>query len=64
MTATNNPVVRSIFPQEVARVEMGKCPFCSKPVVASDFNDAVSLAEFSITGLCQNCQDEMFGTED
>ena len=34
---------------------------CGKEVKAEDFRDEISLKEYSISGLCQNCQDEIFG---
>ena len=35
-------------------------PFgCGKP--AKQFRDELSRREFSISGLCQNCQDKVFG---
>jgi len=34
---------------------------CGKP--ASQFRNAISVKEFSISGLCQNCQDEFFGKD-
>jgi hypothetical protein len=45
----------------VTSVENGKCPFCKKPIDATTFRDDLSLREFRISGLCQNCQDEYFG---
>jgi RNase P subunit RPR2 len=40
-------------------IETKICPFCHKPAV--EFRDTVSKRENEITGLCQQCQDEMFG---
>ena len=37
----------------------GLCPFCSKKPV--EFRDEKSRAEFEISGICQNCQDDFFG---
>ena len=36
------------------------CVLCGKP--AQDFRDAVSQREFSISGMCQDCQDKTFGS--
>jgi hypothetical protein len=36
-----------------------KCPFCKQDVLG--FRDALSQREHQISGLCQKCQDEMFG---
>ena len=49
------------FNEEVQRVEQGLCPFCGKPVFLGEFRDVLSLEEFQISGLCQKCQDEVFG---
>ena len=49
------------FAQEVKAVKEGKCPFCGQPVKISDFRDALSLKEYKISGLCQKCQDKVFG---
>lgn len=34
------------------------CVECSE--VANEFTDALSIKEFSISGLCQQCQDKVF----
>ncbi len=49
------------FKKEVELVESGICPFCNKHVDWSDFEDDLSVKEFKISGLCQACQDEIFG---
>lgn len=49
------------FEKEVNRIEMDLCPFCGNPIKLEDFRDALSLKELKISGLCQNCQDQMFG---
>jgi hypothetical protein len=35
------------------------CVMCGLP--ATNFRDGTSRKEFGISGLCQNCQDEVFG---
>ncbi len=37
------------------------CVSCQEPVVA--FRDALSRKEYGISGLCQVCQDQVFGGE-
>lgn len=53
------------FEKEVQMVENQVCPCCSKPIVMSidppTFKDQLSYKEFIIPGLCQQCQDEIFG---
>jgi hypothetical protein len=36
----------------------GKCPTCGNNIGA--FRDALSQKEFSISGMCQQCQDSVF----
>ena len=38
----------------------GFCPFCGMPVSSDSFKDELSRKEFSISGLCQECQDDFF----
>lgn len=49
------------FDGEVKLVEEGNCPFCKEPINESDFRDTLSKKEFTISGLCQKCQDKTFG---
>ena len=49
------------FEDAVDHIECGFCPSCSKPIVMAEFRDALSKKEFSMSGLCQACQDEVFG---
>jgi uncharacterized CHY-type Zn-finger protein len=39
-------------------VQAGICAVCKEE--ANEFTDALSVAEYAISGLCQNCQDEVF----
>lgn len=39
------------------------CPFCKDPVLASLFTNRRALDEWTISGLCAKCQDEVFGKE-
>jgi hypothetical protein len=48
------------FEKEVEDVENGICPICKGVIDMNDFRDEVSRMEFSISGLCQSCQDEFF----
>ena len=41
----------------------GKCPFCEKRINLNEFRDELSLKEYTISGLCQSCQDEFFKEE-
>lgn len=44
--------------KEVEKVKAGLCPFCGQS--PGEFRDELSKREFSISGLCQSCQDETF----
>lgn len=43
-------------------IEGSLCVSCDAEV--GDFNDALSEREYSISGLCQACQDAVFGDND
>lgn len=49
------------FKEEMERVAVGKCPLCGNPVNREDFRDELSMREFNISGMCQKCQDRIFG---
>jgi len=38
-----------------------KCPFCHRVVKLDEFSDVFSVKEFTISGLCQKCQSDIFG---
>ena len=40
-------------------LEQHVCVYCGKP--AGEFRDELSKKEYGISGLCQKCQDEVFG---
>ena len=45
---------------KVALVEEGLCPTCGKLIVQESFTDDLSRKEFSLSGMCQECQNEVF----
>lgn len=55
--------IDTLFPKEAERIQAGECPFCGKSIddVEKEFRDSLSKREFEISGLCQKCQDEIFG---
>ena len=54
-------MMKAIFPLEEERKAEGRCPFCGKKIdVENEFQDEISEKEFSISGLCQSCQDDFF----
>ena len=64
-----------LFPEMRELTQQKRCPLCKRIVNTSDafnpsyepdkmsdpFRDDLSRKEYSISGLCQNCQDEVFG---
>lgn len=48
------------FEMHIVNTQLGLCPICSKPIVERDFRDQLSKQEYSISGMCQGCQDMMF----
>lgn len=55
----NRTWMKKWFPEEIKNVEEGKCPTCSGPI--GTFRDELSRKEYSISGMCQKCQDSIFG---
>ena len=51
------------FEKEIEKVNMGLCPFCNQPAKVEDFRNAISRREFKISGMCQKCQDKIFGKD-
>lgn len=51
-------IMDMLFPVEQERRAQGLCPICGREV--GDFKDDLSRKEFAISGLCQQCQDEIF----
>ena len=40
------------------------CPSCKKQFdVTEEFRNEISMREFEISGLCQKCQDSVFGVD-
>ena len=37
------------------------CATCGQDVTLDSFKDELSLKEFHISGMCQTCQDDLFG---
>jgi RNA polymerase-binding transcription factor DksA len=52
-------IVGKIFPEAIKNIDNGKCPTCGGPI--GEFKDELSRKEFKISGMCQKCQDKIFG---
>jgi len=58
----NEDIMRSAgFGKEVDTVKVGGCGICFKPINQKDFRDGLSRKEYGISGMCQACQDDIFG---
>lgn len=49
------------FRREVAMVKNCRCPLCAERVIKEEFRNEVFMKEFESSGLCQGCQDTVFG---
>lgn len=45
------------------RFARGECPSCGCKEAAATIRDPLSRKEYHISGLCQNCQDDVFGSK-
>jgi hypothetical protein len=55
----SNPIF-ALMPHLADRIINGDCSFCAEPL--TPFTDALSKKEYSISGMCQECQDKIFGS--
>ena len=62
----SNKPINHIAPEMVKAVSEGICPLpdCRQPVKMESFRDRISLKEYQISGLCQDCQDKVFADPD
>ena len=56
--------VFKLFPEMADRVMNSLCVICDTSIVHGDFRDAISKKEYGISGLCQECQDGVFGVSE
>ena len=48
------------FRVEALYTQLGLCPMCQSPITEDEFRDDLSRREYSISGMCQKCQDIVF----
>jgi len=54
--------LEAMFPGTQEAVDHGKCPLCLAKIDKNkDFRDALSIREYYISGMCQKCQDSIWG---
>lgn len=54
--------IEAVFPGTKQAIAEYKCPLCRQAV--GKFRDALSQKEYRISGMCQKCQDSVFGGSD
>jgi hypothetical protein len=59
----NKPAFR-IDDAKRRKIQLGKCPTCDAWIYEEDFRDPLSKKEYSISGMCQKCQDSVFGCQE
>ena len=60
----NKEIMKKLgFKDHVQCVEELKCPFCKSQIDNAEFRNEISKREYHISGLCQKCQDKMFGKD-
>jgi len=60
-SANIKSVLEALFPGTAAAIEAGKCPTCKGEITG--FRNALSQKEYMISGMCQKCQDSVFGAD-
>jgi hypothetical protein len=61
----NRDIMNAIFPEEMKLIRSGRCPICGEPPLRDKvgelvFRDDLSRKEYSISRMCEPCQDELF----
>ena len=56
----NKPVFQ-LVPDLVQRIDNKQCVTCPNDILDMDFRDEISIKEYGISGMCQECQDSVFG---
>ena len=50
----------AMMPHLADRIINGCCAHCNEFIESDEFDDELSAKEFSISGMCQSCQNEIF----
>ena len=51
--------IEEMFPGTLDAIELNQCPVCNAQI--TQFRDKLSEREYEISGMCQHCQDQVFG---
>lgn len=55
-------IAKTMFPDAERLVNKRICPLCKATINGrDDFKDQLSINEYLISGMCQDCQDKTFG---
>ena len=55
----NRKIIEQVFGKKpLDLIDKNVCPTCGNPI--DDFRDELSKKEYEISGMCQQCQDEVF----
>jgi len=49
-----------LFTEQLKNVLEGKCSWCGNKIKGNEFKDVLSLKEWTISSMCQHCQDKTF----
>lgn len=60
----NRDIIQVVSPKMLKLIDAGLCPFCEKSVDDTKFSNDLSRKEFKISGMCQGCQDALFGPDE
>lgn len=50
----------TLFVDAKKLIEENRCPICKKQIKEDDFKTEISKREYSISGMCQDCQDDIW----
>ncbi len=48
----------AMMPELADRIIRGECTYCANPL--TPFTDELSKKEYSVSGMCQSCQDRIY----
>lgn len=58
----NKEIMKALgFGAEIEAIENSFCPLCCIPIMQNEFRNTLSVKEYGISGICQKCQDDIFG---
>ena len=58
----NKPAFK-MFPKFWELIEKDRCPMCESKINEADFRNELSKKEFSVSGMCQSCQNKTFNED-